>query len=366
MELKPREAYPLLTESLTPVLGSFVAGPTTLSIDEIPLYVPSGDGEHTYAWVEIQGAPTQQIVADLSELSGVPKEDIGFSETKPVQALAKQFFSLPGDVTASLKDKSKAHFKVLDVNRHRNKLKAGHLLGNQFRIVIESKSVKAEKSAQAIMKRLQTEGLPNFFESDFFGEQGEDGKHGFDLLAKQERIANAEAKHQFEAFQALVFNQTLATRMEFEALNRVELGDVMQKVSSGGLFIVENREDEMKRYKTFETATTGPLLGYKMVEALGDQGRYERKLFEELKLDLPKFKALGKAAIGARRPLRVPVHMPMVQAIEGGVAITFMLPAGTHLSVLIDELVRPRAKKRSAKAKTSTPTKRVVKKKKST
>ena len=51
-----------------PVLEKVVIrrSPEDFEVEELPLYVPSGSGDHAWLWVEKRGLTTQQVIAAIS------------------------------------------------------------------------------------------------------------------------------------------------------------------------------------------------------------------------------------------------------------------------------------------------------------
>ena len=47
------------------------ATPETFVVEEIPAYLPAGEGEHTYLWIEKRGLTTPEAVRRLARALGV-------------------------------------------------------------------------------------------------------------------------------------------------------------------------------------------------------------------------------------------------------------------------------------------------------
>ena len=113
-------------------------------VDEMPLYEPSGEGEHLYIRVQKKGLAHTELVEVLKSHFGVREEAIGAAGMKDRVALTSQTFSihLPGraaEVTsAAAAAGALDHPKVQVVwaDWHNNKLRRGHLVGNRFSIRI--------------------------------------------------------------------------------------------------------------------------------------------------------------------------------------------------------------------------------------
>ena len=72
-------------------------------VEEVPLYPPCGEGEHTFLLIEKSGIDTEAVVRDLERELRVPRLAIGYAGRKDRWAVTRQWFSLPRlDPTAAL------------------------------------------------------------------------------------------------------------------------------------------------------------------------------------------------------------------------------------------------------------------------
>jgi tRNA pseudouridine13 synthase len=140
------------------------------------------------------------------------------------------------------------------------------------------------------------------------------------------------------AYQSALFNQVLDVRLE--TLDRVFEGDVAVKHPGRSVFRVEDEAVEQPRAARFEISPTGPLYGYKMMEAEGRQGELEAEVLAREGMSLEAFRVGGGIkARGARRSLRFPVHEPELW-YEEGVMLRFWLPKGCYATTLLAEIMK--------------------------
>ena len=154
--------------------GTLRARPEDFLVEEIPLYQPSGTGEHVYLFVQKQAMSTLDMVGVLARHFGVPKRDIGYAGLKDKRAITRQVVSvrLPGrdvDEIPMLRDDRLA---ILWVDKHENKLRRGHLSGNRFSIKIRDVGFQAALPAQQVLERMAREGMPNRIGPQRFGMLG--------------------------------------------------------------------------------------------------------------------------------------------------------------------------------------------------
>ncbi len=152
-------------------------------VEERPLYEPVGDGEHTFILIEKQGISTFDATRVIAEACGVTPRDVSYAGLKDVKSVSRQYLSVPHGDEAALRNIRTDELRVLDVKRHTNKLRTGHLKGNYFRIRARGVPSDAISRAREILSILETRGVPNFYGPQRFGSHGRNALFGRALLA---------------------------------------------------------------------------------------------------------------------------------------------------------------------------------------
>ena len=153
-------------------------------VEELPLYEPSGVGEHTFFEIKKEGLATFQAVRAIAQALRVPPAHVGYAGLKDAQAVTCQVLSVQGvppEVVAALQ---LPHIQVLWAKRHRNKLKVGHLRGNRFSVRIRGVQPSSLPAGQAILDVLAHRGVPNRFGAQRFGQRGNSARLGEALLRR--------------------------------------------------------------------------------------------------------------------------------------------------------------------------------------
>ena len=327
--------------------GTLKSAPEDFIVEEIPAYPPSGEGTHLFLTVEKRGISTQEMVRRVARALAIPPTAIGVAGQKDQQAITRQIISVPvpaagPEVAANLKLDGAT---VLSAARHPHKLRTGHLRGNRFIVTIRDVVPDAQARAQAILDRLGTSWLPNWFGAQRFGQKGENIATAAALVRGELRVAD-RFKRRFlvSAWQAGLFNKFLSERMDEGALHRVVVGDVMQRVASGGLFVCAPDELMLNqaRLEQREIVPTGPMFGTKMFQPGPDSpaAARERRVLDEEGVGPEKLAALGALAEGTRRALLVRVEAPSVSQQDDRLVVTFALPSGSYATVLLDEVMK--------------------------
>src|SRR5437762_995119 len=173
---------PYLTTQFPGIGGAIKQRPEDFFVQELPLYEPSGEGEHVYAEVQKIGIPTFEAIKRISDALHVSSRDIGYAGLKDARAITRQIFSIAGTTTEAVMG-----LKLPDVTwqwaaRHGNKLRLGHLKGNRFAIKIRGVSPTDVIKLQPALDELQKRGIPNFFGEQRFGRRGDNDKLGATLI----------------------------------------------------------------------------------------------------------------------------------------------------------------------------------------
>lgn len=337
-------ALPSLTPDLAGVGGVLKQRVEDFVVEEIPAYQPEGSGEFLFLWVEKAGLSAEQLTSHLARFLKIAHQDIGMAGMKDRQAITRQMISVPAKCESRLGEIRHENIRVLEVRRHRHKLRTGHLRGNKFSIFIQQVAPDALEKAAAIRARLVTLGFPNYFGEQRFGREAETLQLGFDLLRHVKSPGDIpRARRKFllrlaiSAAQSVLFNQALASRLTSGTLHRALPGDLMQVCESGGLFLVEDVGREQPRLDAHEIVPTGPLFGPKMKKAGSDVGASEAQLLASCGLTMESFAEFGKLALGTRRPYLVWPQDFEIRGEPAGIRLEFSLPSGCYATVLLRE-----------------------------
>jgi tRNA pseudouridine13 synthase len=311
-------------------------------VEEIPLYQPSGQGDHVYIKCRREGWNTRDLVKSFAKAFGLKDMDIGTAGLKDKDAVAVQTFSLylPQADLNDVKNKaaSELPIEVLDVNRHGNKLKTGHLLGNRFRLILSNTSADQLDAALAIASNLKQLGLPNFYGSQRFGLDGDNAQKGREILLARCPKKGWLNKFLLSAFQSSLFNDYLAQRIQRGWFAQVLVGDIAKKTETGGLFEVEELDAEQRRFEAGEITFTGPIYGSKMKAATGEPGELEQEILTAQDVQ-PAM--LAKAGLkGSRRPGRLLLPEIAISSSDIGLVFEFALPKGSYATVVMREFIK--------------------------
>jgi tRNA pseudouridine13 synthase len=334
-------ALPFIAADLPGIGGVVKASPEHFQVEELLPYAPCGEGEHVFIRLRRRGWNTADVGQALGRLFGVRGDDIGWGGRKDKNAVTTQSFSIrlplahsTADIASIVKD---SPFELLDVKRHRNKLKTGHVAANRFDIILSQIDPHALADAIAIRDRMNETGVPNYFGEQRFGIQLRNIDRANAILRRKKAHGRTDG-FMVSALQSALFNLWLKERIERGAFDTLILGDLVQKTDTGGMFVVEDLKEAAQRFAERKIVYTGPIFGHKMKPA-GDQAAgYERRLLESLGLDIAAFKPLRAA--GTRR--QAVLHIPDMEIgpVADGLRFRFTLPSGAYATTVLREFTR--------------------------
>lgn len=325
-------------------------------VDELPAYEPSGEGPHLYVHFQKRGLTTDEAVRALSQALGVDRREVGVAGLKDKHAVTTQWISLlapPKD--PSFDDRARAlaieGVTILEVKRHANKLKTGHLRGNAFDLVIRGLPAGAYAAVAEAFARIGESGVPNAFGAQRFGRDGDTAERARAWLTGKARAPGDPRKRRFEfsALQSAIFNAVLSARVADGTWTVPIAGDLLKKEDTGGLFLCTDVQTDRERAARGEVCPTGPICGDRMRSPEGDALALEARIAAPLLegIDLRRARSLGE---GTRRALRLRVDglsVAQVMEEEGEVRgeqpcacrVRFVLPKGAYATTVLANVV---------------------------
>lgn len=333
---------PYITSHLPGVGGKIKAEPEHFHVEEILPYRPCGEGEHVFVTLRRAGWNTADVAAALADRFNLKSVDVGWGGRKDKQAVTTQTFSLhlPAAVTNVQVEKALAQlaFDILEVKRHRNKLKTGHVAGNRFSILLTGVGVDRIEAAASIADAVRRDGIPNFYGEQRFGSHMANIDRAIQFMERRRPARGKKDAFVVSVFQSALFNLWLTERMERDQYQTILEGDVVRKYDTGGMFVVEDIDEAIRRFRNGEIVYTGPMFGPKMMPAAGQAGRHESRVLTDFDLKLDDFKRLR--APGSRRMAVLRVDDLTLGQADGGLQFTFSLPRGAYATMVMREFMR--------------------------
>lgn len=331
---------------LAPLGGGIGPDPEDFVVDEQPLYAASGQGDHWYVRLAKRERTTADLKRAVADAAQVPEREVGYAGLKDKHAVTTQWLSVPVPHSVPPGEwQLPEPYRVLEITRHANKLRIGHLEGNRFRIRLVGLDPQARAAAPALCERISQQGIGNYFGPQRFGLDQRNLETALSLLARRRLGPRAGQRGKFLAsvIQSELFNRYLIARSEL-GRERLLAGDVVRLEGSRTVFVVEDPEREAPRLAAGDLHLTGPITGPKMKQSQGRPLELERAAAASLGLDEAGLRELGRSAPGTRRDLLLrPASLSWRFEDAGGaeaLIVEFGLPAGAYASLIIRALTR--------------------------
>ncbi|MEX1019803.1 MAG: tRNA pseudouridine(13) synthase TruD [Litorilinea sp.] len=350
--------WPYSTQALPGIGGRLRAATQDFVVEEIPLYMPTDEGQHLYVNLTKEELTTKDVQTRLERLFGLKRGDVGFAGMKDKFARTTQTFSLSVGHQTAEQAQAFAQDAVTRIGEnlpvtvhwarfHTNKLKVGHLLGNRFTIAVTDlacEPTEAMTRAQAIADAIQARGIPNYFGPQRFGPQGTNVTQGLEILQGQrKRHDRWLRKFLISSVQSYLCNAYLARRLDAGLFDRLLTGDVAKKYATGGIFVVEDLAADQPRYAAQEISFTAPIFGAKMMATQAEAREFEAGVIAEFPDIVEKLGAArteGTRRLGRLLPHDLTVeHLP-ADDTRAGLQVTFFLPKGAFATTVLREFLK--------------------------
>ena len=162
------------------------------------------------------------------------------------------------------------------------------------------------------------------------------------------RLDRANLSFWVSALQSAVFNRVLEERLRAGTLGTLLDGDLAWRHQSGSVFRINAEElakDELPgRLSSLEISPSGPIWGGRMTRAAGAVDEVELAALNECGVTAEEISNSRSADEGGRRPLRIPIRLPEIDAgvdEHGGyIRLAFELPPGAYATIVTREIMK--------------------------
>ncbi len=291
----------------------FNPSPRDFTVEEIPLYDFSGEGEHLALKIRKKELTTWEMLGVLSDHLGIRQRDIGYAGLKDKHAMTIQYISIMATHAPKLEDFTHPQIKILDRIRHNNKIRIGHLKGNRFHLRFKKVLGVQKEMLDSVLAWIKMHGVPNYFGHQRFGMYGDNWQEGQKILSGELKMRDRKNRaFLISAYQSYLFNNWLSKRIELcrlleefserEAEEVLKLpegtlagskkqknffkileGDLLMHYPYGRIFYAEELPKEAERFAERDLSVTGLIPGKKVKLAEGAAREIEQAFDEEIR-----------------------------------------------------------------------------------
>ncbi|WP_416411831.1 tRNA pseudouridine(13) synthase TruD [Pantoea sp. App145] len=323
--------------------GVIKANPEDFVVIEDLGYPYDGEGEQLLVRIRKIGCNTRFVAEALAKFLGVHVRDLSYAGMKDRHAVTEQTlcFRLPGNAMPDLSEFQLEGVEILQVVRHKRKLRTGALAGNAFRLVIRQISDRTEVEQR--LQKIQKSGVPNYFGEQRFGRDGNNLTQARQWAQDSFRPRDRNKKGLLlSATRSHLFNQVTSARLQRDnSLDAVISGDALQLTGRGSWFVAQAEElaELQQRVDQDELRITAPLAGR------GGWGTQAEALeFEQQSLAgaTELITLLERERVdAARRAMRVvPKELRWNWWDDVTLEMEFWLPAGSYATSVVRELLQ--------------------------
>ena len=342
----------------------FSKNSTDFVVREVPLYEFSGNGEWCVVLIQKKDLTTNQALQIFSEQLGVKMREFGYAGLKDKEGLTIQYICFPAKFEANLANFSHEKIKILSQTRHENKLRIGHLKGNNFFIRLKKVlPVEAQKIKNAF-ENIANQGFANYFGYQRFGKFGDNYELGLAILRGEKSMKNPKMRDfLISAYQSKLFNLWLEKRVEISKFaNEFSLselakiygfdkesakqiasqpqfykllgGEVLGHFPYGKFFVCENLDAEVQRFLKRDITSAGLLVGKSGIASSEIAKKFEDEIFS-LSYEF------SHKMTGSRRFAWSFIDNAKFSYDENKaqVCLEFYLPKGSYATVVLEEIL---------------------------
>ena len=317
------------------------SAPLDFQVNEV-LDIPfTGEGEHSWLYIEKQQLNTEQVAKRLAEFAQVPVRQVSYAGLKDKQAITRQWFSLqlPGKQSPDFTQLNSEQLKVLQQARHQRKLQRGSHKANQFVITLRQLALDvAPEELEQRLAQISQQGVPNYFGPQRFGREGFNLAFARQFAASHSLPDKRNVRSRLlSTARSFLFNQILAQRVTSGEWNQLISGDILSFTDSASFFPAAEMKADDLRFAQLDTHPTGALWGKGELVSSAQAAAYEHSVAEQ-EADLASW--LAAAGLKQeRRNLRLPVKQLTVKWLDtDALQLAFQLPVGCYATVVLREL----------------------------
>jgi len=344
----------------TPLHFDFKQTVERFFVEEVPLYPASNSGNFLILKIKKTDMSTWKLITVLAKATGLAERDIGYAGLKDKNATTIQYISIPKQAERELnKNLTTEKIEILERTYNKAPIKVGHLKGNSFSIVLHDIDAKDAKFFSTTSKKMQKEGIPNYYGYQRFGEDSRSYLQGKEIAHSGKRLKGSKEKLLVSAYQSHLYNKWLALRVKLstvitsnnapQAAKKLQypeelvkvlakqphffklfLGDVVMPYPYGKLGFVKDMHQSAEAFNQKKVSPTGLLCGANVERAKSD-AYYLEEEFDDTELNALK----GDRRFAWIWPKEVETEY---NPDSKKLTVEFYLPKGSYATTFLEEV----------------------------
>ena len=344
----------------TPLKFNFQQTVERFFVEEIPLYAFSGSGNYLILKIKKTDMSTWKLITVLAKATGLEERDIGYAGLKDKNATTIQYVSLPRKYEKELnKNLTTEKIEILERTYNKAPIKIGQLKGNRFSIILHDINESDAKFFNTTAKKMQVDGIPNYFGYQRFGEDSRSYLQGKEIAHSGKKLKGSKEKLLVSAYQSHLFNTWLASRVKLSAVIsehktdeaakklgyplelvkalskqpqffKLFLGDLIMPYPYGKIDFVKEMLQSAEAFKQGRISPTGLLCGANVLRAKSDAYHLE-EAYDDKELSTLK----GDRRFAWIWPKNVETEY---DTQKKKLTVAFYLPKGAYATTFLEEI----------------------------
>lgn len=303
-------------------------------------YEFSGQGEHLMVHIRKTGENTTFVANELAKACGVKSKDVSWAGLKDRHAVTEQWLSvhLPDGKMPNLQG-FLAQYPSIDIiamTRHHKKLRPGELAGNHFTLTLSE--VSDMEDVLARLTQVAKQGVPNYFGSQRFGQQGNNLNEARRWGRDNVRTRNANQRSMMlSSARSWIFNRVVSARIEQGVFSQFIAGDIALKAGEQHLVSADELAEFNAQLSNREVEISAPLAGDNALPTQAQALALEQPFLDE-EVDLMKL-IRGNRMRHDRRGVAL-MPQALTWSVSGDeLTLSFSLDAGSFATSIVRELI---------------------------
>lgn len=329
-------------------------------VEEIPLFKFTGTGNYLILKIKKTDMSTWKLITVLAKATGLQERDIGYAGLKDKNATTIQYISLPKKYEKELnKNLTTERIEILERTYNKTPIKIGQLKGNRFSIVLHDISESDAKFFNTTAKKMQVDGIPNYYGYQRFGEDSRSYLQGKEIAHSGKRLKGSKEKLLVSSYQSYLYNNWLASRVNIstiirdfnvkEAAKKLQypdgliqvlreqpqffklfLGDIVMPYPYGKPDLLKELKRSAEAFKVRKISPTGLLCGSNALRAKSDAYHLE-EAYDDTELSSLK----GDRRFAWIWPQNVETQYDNQSKM---LTVEFYLPKGSYATTFLEEV----------------------------
>lgn len=326
-------------------------------------FEPSGEGEHTFLYIEKTGLNTAFVAEELAKFAKLPLRAVSYAGRKDKYATTLQWFGIyfggkqaKSRKTASVKpaDIDWSNFqlsgvKIIKITKNDRKLRVGAIKANHFDIVLRNIDTLNTQALSERIEAIKLKGVPNYYGNQRFGEliKADGTVQLGGNLALAEKLVNGEAIRNrnknsmaISALRSWFFNHAVSYRISSTDYMQVLDGDALSLTGTNSFFIhnalAEDANTTIARIKEKDVNITAPLWGKGSLDSCKQALAFEQAFINNHQEVATALENLDLSQ--QRRPIFVFPQDLHAELGDNTLRLTFSLPSGCFATSILREL----------------------------